>query len=127
MDNDKQHSETPFLPCIQATEPIKISPLLYRLLISSQIILQFIFFGSDFPKRMFASAEIFFFLNSIHRISISLVWRACQETMMPIQKSVCEMDTYTDLQLGSGLRQHEKINSLFSLPLFFFCSHFDVF
>lgn len=46
---------------------------------------------------------------------------------MPIQKSVFEMDTYTDLQLGSGLRQHEKINSLFFLPLSFISAHILMF
>lgn len=47
--------------------------------------------------------------------------------MMPIQKSVFEVDTYTDLQLGSGLRQHGKINSLFSFPFCFISAHILMF
>lgn len=124
------HSRTliksPFLPCIQSTDPVKISPLLSGLLKSHQIILEFIFFGSDFPKRMFAVLKYFLF-DSICRISMSFFWHGYQETMVPIQKSVFEMDTYTDLQLGSGLRQHEKINSLFFLPLSFFSAHILMF
>lgn len=42
--------------------PSQDIPLLFGLLISNQIVLLFIFFKFDFPKRMFASAEIFFFL-----------------------------------------------------------------